>query len=296
MYAERRLSFGPFRRSASVRDVITGETVTHDSDMLKSLATTLDANAFLTVPLYHRAESVGRLYLAASRPAFGESDIDLLTQVFELVTPVIDNIRLVDRLASDAAEQERQRIARDLHDSVIQPYIGLQLGIAALRQKLTAGADIAGDAERLYELTNEGITDLRGYVSGLRNGGEAEGSLQASIQRFAAKFTEATGIAVDLALGADIRCNDRLAAEVFQMVAEGLSNVRRHTPAARANVVLARNNGCLMLRIENEGTAESPPAPFTPRSLTERATALGGRAHVDHGASNSTAVIVEIPM
>ena len=235
--------------------------------------------------------------ITSGRSAFDESDPAFLLQVVEHVTPVIDNIRLVDRLASDAAEEARLRIARDLHDSVIQPYIGLQMGLMACRQKLAAGgANITGDIERLIELTREGIADLRGYVHGLKGAGERENSLLTAVRRFAPKFTEATGIAVQVEADADLRLNDRLAAEVFQMVAEGLSNVRRHTQAGWAAIELRRHNGHLVLQIENESADSSRPASFTPRSITERAAALGGRAHVEQRENDRTAVVVEIPL
>ena len=74
----------------------------------------------------------------------------LCTPLIEHVTPVLENIRLVDRLASEAAEYERQRIARDIHDGMIQPYIGLQLGLAAIRQKIERGNnDVGHDVREL---------------------------------------------------------------------------------------------------------------------------------------------------
>lgn len=69
-------------------------------------------------------------------------------QLIEHVLPVIDNIRLVDRLASAAAEEERRRIARDLHDRIVQPYIGLQLGLAAVRQRLATAGEVTADVDR----------------------------------------------------------------------------------------------------------------------------------------------------
>ena len=71
--------------------------------------------------------------------------------------------------------------------------------------------------------------------------------------------------------------NDRLAAEVLHLVAESLSNVRRHTPSTRATIGLTCRNGHLILCIEDDGAWNGTPVSFTPRSITERAEALGGQ-------------------
>lgn len=275
----------------------TAQFLAENQDLIERLASRLDAKAFVTVPVRYRNDITARLFVVKrERGSFRHSDADFLVQVAEQVTPVIDNIRLVDRLASDAAEDERQKIARDLHDSVIQPYIGLQMGIAAVRQKAAAGQiNIVQELDKLIELTGDGIADLRGYVHGLRGSGGRESNLVPSVKRFAAKFASATGINVSIEAKPDMHFNDRLAAEVFQMVAEGLSNIRRHTRATSANIVLRRHRDHLILRIEND-THGAEAITFKPRSLTERATALGGRARVEQHDGASSAVVIEIPL
>jgi signal transduction histidine kinase len=115
------------------------------------------------------------------------------------------------------------------------------------------------------------------------------------VRRFASRFSEVTGIAVAVQAEDDLLIEDRLAAEAFQMVAEGLSNVRRHTQSPQATIGLALTNGSLLLRIENDAGAE-PCGLFTPRSITERAAALGGDAKVRKGVAGSTIVLVEVPL
>jgi signal transduction histidine kinase len=261
-----------------------------------TVAATLDARSFITIPLRHHQETVGRLYLTAARwHAFRSTDVAFLLQILEHVTPVIENVRLVDQLASSAAEEERRKIARDLHDSVIQPYIGLQLGLAAVRRKLSTGADVTPELDRLAAMTNESITDLRAFIGGLRSSSERAGSLLPGVRRFAERFSAATGIRVRVAADGDLRLNDRLSAEVFQMVAEGLSNVRRHTSAEEATVVLQRQGDRLRVCIENPVSQEGPPPPFTPQSLTDRAQTLGGQAHIEQ-QRDRTSVVIDVPL
>jgi signal transduction histidine kinase len=278
-------------------DPATAKRSTEGRAMGEALATLLDAESFVSAPVRYRNEAVGRLYLIARR-GFDQSDVDFLLQVFEHITPVVDNIRLVDRLASNAAEEERRRVARDLHDSVIQPYIGLQIGLKAICQKLDRGdADVSGDLKQLLELTESGIADLRQYVSGLRDASQQKDTLAAAVGRFAAKFSDATGIAVRVEAEADLRVHGRLAAELFRMVTEGLSNIRRHTQSTNAVIRLARREGRLVLKIENDNPETYAFQPFTPRSITERAEDLGGQARVEQDqGSGHTVVTVEIPL
>jgi signal transduction histidine kinase len=281
-------------------DVVTGERLPEPRQELSDL---LAAEAYITVPVRYRSETVGRLYLTATRRyTFEGSDVDFLLQVLEHTMPTIDNIRLVDRLASEAAEAERRRIARDLHDSVIQPYIGLQMGLVAIQKKLVMRSpDVHEDLEQLLALTSAGIADLRHYMGELRETGAPESGLLLAgllpaVQRFARKFAEATGIAVHVEAKTALPVHDRLAAEVFQMVAEGLSNVRRHTRSAQAIVTLACHDDHLCLSIANDVAPGTVPVPFTPRSLTERAEALGGCVQVTWPEHGGTVVLVDIPL
>jgi signal transduction histidine kinase len=146
------------------------------------------------------------------------------------------------------------------------------------------------------QLTSSGIAELRRYVGELKDSGEHDGGLVSAVQRFGRKFTEATRIVVCVEAATAIPVSDRLAAEVFQMVAEGLSNIRRHTSSAWATIRLACHNDSLILRLENANPEGTTPVSFLPRSITERATALGGNTHVEWNDQGDTVVIIEIPL
>ncbi|HKR02723.1 MAG TPA: histidine kinase [Pyrinomonadaceae bacterium] len=263
------------------------------------LAVLLEAESFISVPLVYREQNVGRVYLTGRRGTFKKFDIGFLNQIVGHVMPVIDNIRLLDRLASGAAEQERQKIARDIHDSVIQPYIGLQYKVAAIRNKLMAGdAEVEADLEHLFAVTVEEITGLRSYVRGLKDSGAARrDDLLSAVRRYTAQFQEHYGISVEVESRNGVNVNDRLAAELIQIVHEGLSNVRKHTQARASRISLENCDKNIILAIENDNASpeNESVAPFVPRSITERAETLGGRVRVKR-RSDGTSVIVEIPL
>ena len=286
----------------------TRQDVPDSSAVGDRIASALETTNYLSVPVLNRNEPLGRLFLIGGTHRFDNSTIDFVLQLMSHITPIMENIRLVDSLASDAAEQERQRIARDIHDSVIQPYVGLQLGIAALAQKLRAGKiDVLDDVEELLELTNHELVEMRRYIWGLRAGEERRDVLLPAIQRFVSKFASVTGIKVDVRTTGKIEVNDRLAAELFQIVAEGLSNVRRHALCNEARVEMAGEPGKLLLQIKNRRPEVGGPdlnggdhlndqTLFTPRSIAERAALLGGETKVSIDENNYTVVAVAIPL
>jgi signal transduction histidine kinase len=280
---------------ALVYDTKTGGITKSDSDSL-AFVNAFDGKSCFSVPVYYRSQPVGRLNIVGSAHRFDYADIDFVLQVIEQVTGVLENIRLVDSLASDAAGQERRKIAQDIHDSVIQPYIGLQFGLAAVKNKAEKGEDVLANVEELLALTNGEIADLRSYIGGLRRGEARREIFLPAVRRFASKFSEATGLIVEVQGRDDLPIYDRLAAELFQMIEEGLSNVRRHSTSTYAKLDVAIKDGQLELTLRNERLKRLGEASFIPRSIADRATALGGRTLVYTDENRDTVVCVQIPL
>ncbi len=280
---------------ALIYDPKTGASTKGDSVSL-AFVSAFDGKSCFTIPVYSRTQPVGRLYIVGGKHHFDHADIDFVLQVMQQVTGVLENIRLVDSLASDAAGQERRKIAQDIHDSVIQPYIGLQFGLAAVKQKVERGEDVLNTVEELLTLTTGEIADLRSYVGGLRRGETPRDIFLPAVRRFAAKFSEATGLNVEIQGRDDLPIYDRLAAELFQMIEEGLSNVRRHSTSGYAKVEIAIKDGHLEMQLRNERLKRLGEASFIPRSIADRAAALGGRTLVYTDENHDTVVSVEIPL
>jgi len=298
----------PWRASSHQYDVARARPVPVDREVERQLAAWFAPSSFLTVPVVGRARVIGRLYVSCPT-RLGPADVEFLLQVVDCLLPLIENIRLIDRLAASAAEDERQKIARDVHDTIIQPYVGLQIGLSALLQQAGVAHEGASrEAEevlsglrnglvRLMALTEGGIADLRGFVARLKGGGPPGSGFAAIVRSYARRFSDLTGITVRVEVedAAGLDGNDRLAAEVFHMIAEGLSNVRRHSEGKRALVRLSQTERELSLRIENEGDGRAP-APFLPRSIAERARSLQGWTEVTDLPGGGSRVTVRIPL
>jgi signal transduction histidine kinase len=272
-----------------------GPWLRHDEAQLLELAELLQARSFISAPLdFGRGK--GRIYVAAGARDFARDDALFLARIAarELVT--IDRIDVLDCLASDAAQVERKKIALDLHDTAIQSYIGLQLGLAALCKKAEPTNPLAGELEKLSAMAADVIVELRDYANRSRAGAAADEPIcLAALRRLAAHAHAAYGVDVRIEIEGRLEFGDRLTAEVLQIVREGISNVCRHTSAKRAAVFLRCSGDKLRIEITNEH-GSNHPAPFRPRSITERAAALGGSAFVQEGRFNDTIVCVEIPL
>lgn len=262
------------------------------------LADQLDTESFVTVSLRGSDGIYCRIFLTARQHAFAKSDLDFLHRLVDQTLPVIENVRLLSRLASESAEQERQKISRDLHDSTVQPFVGLKLGLEALARKLKAGRPLGDELEQLITLTNDAMSDARLYATELKHRPQATTPvLLSAVRSQAIKFTELHGIAVDVQADNLLSLPDRLAAELFQMIREGLSNVRRHTAARHAIIGLRCQDGQVWLQIENDSPPDAPMPPhFVPRSITERTAVLGGQISVSRRADGHTTVQISIPM
>jgi signal transduction histidine kinase len=265
-------------------------------DSASQLANLLEAEAFASVPLASRGRPIGRLHLA-SRRSYGREELGFLLQLVGQAALMIDNARLLDRLALQVASEERRRISLDLHDSTIQPYIGLKLGLEALRRRMPAGEALAREVDELVRMAGDGISHLRSYVGKLnaRPRSRQAAPLLLAVREQARRFSEYYGIEAQVLGDTEMLLNAALADELLQIVREALSNVRRHTSARTAAISVAEAKGALRMEIVNDAAA--PQArPFHPRSIGERASALGGRVRVEQRSSGHSAVIVEIPV
>jgi signal transduction histidine kinase len=261
-------------------------------------ANLLDTHAFVTVPYVQRDGTSGRIFLTTDRGGYTHADIDFLAQVSDAMSTVVENMSLVEQLISKAAEHERLTISWDLHDTTIQPYIGIKLALDALYREAGSGNAVSQRISDLISMAEMTIRDLRQYVSTLRDEAAMPGEfLVTAVKNQSERLGRFYGIQVDVTSDISPRLQGRLAAEAYQIIAEGLSNVLRHTAAKSAFVTILCENSHLLLKIGNDAEpGENGTKKFMPRSINERVQMLGGRAFVEQRPGGQTVVHVTIPM
>jgi signal transduction histidine kinase len=262
----------------------------------RRLADLFGARSFICVPIPLRGED-GRIFVMAPGATLSKADAAFLAQVAAQAFPVIENIELLDRMASDAARRERQKFSNDLHDTTLQPYIGLSHALRGLLGKAGADNPITGDLRHVADMADTFVRDLRHLARTISHhpSSATEPAFLMALRAHAAQVKEYFNLDIAVSGHEALGINDRLGAEVYQLVSEGMSNIRRHTLATRGAVKMCRNRGWLHIRIENECPAGRPDS-FVPRSIAERAASLGGYVYVASGDDGATAVNIDIPV
>jgi signal transduction histidine kinase len=262
----------------------------------EQMADLLEARSFISAPLAFQ-NGVGRVFLASATRSFNKHDALFLCHILGQVVPVLENIHLLDRMASEAAVRERQAISRDLHDSTVQPYIGLSHTLSALRNKAAPDNPLRQDIEHLASMAAEVVRDLRRFAGGFaREQALGEALVAGALRQHLDQVRQFYGL--DIALHMDdgaAAVGDRLAASLFQLVCEGVSNIRKHTEAREGAVRIRSAEGRLHIEIDNPESGHAWRA-FSPVSLTQRTEALGGTLHVVQGPGEHTIVEIDIPL
>ena len=289
-------SFSSFNKFVSY-DINTLESSERYLRECKALSSLFDDESFISVPYKQQGIASGRLFLIARGKEFSRSDVSFTKQVADVISSVIDNMQLIENLISEASGQERLRISLDVHDTTIQPYIGLTLALDALLLEFNSDTHLAGRINEIIKMANMTIHDLRSYKDTLREKSLMRGEvLMSAIKSQGERLQRFYGIHVDFSGSVDPNLSGKVAEAVFQIVKEGLSNILRHTNAKRAMVKVCENDEYLVLEISNETDTFFPPAQFMPKSISERARIFHGEALVNINIEGYTVVSVKLPL
>jgi signal transduction histidine kinase len=253
------------------------------------------------IPLAARGTILGTLTVANAKggPLLREAAIPLVETFAEQAAVAIEYNRLQRELQRLALLEDRERIAKELHDGAIQALfaVGMSLqGSAAL----AASEELRGRLQDAVEEVDRVIRDLRNYIFGLRPGILADRQLDQALQRLCEEFQERTGVVtiaeIDPQVAAELA---NQAGDVVQLAREALSNVSRHAEAVTCRVSLYRAEGGRVLEVDDDGRGFDLAAASGTgqglRNLRERARALGGGAQIHSVPGQGTSIQVAIP-
>jgi signal transduction histidine kinase len=253
----------------------------------------------LTLPLTTYGQPLGTLCLQRSELAFSGSELRWLHELMREIMPQLERSDLLEQLQRETASRERERIGRDLHDSAVQPYLGLKYGLEALARQAGPANPIIEPIRQLVQMTTDELQTLRDVISGLSRGDDPSRQVGApleALQRQAKRFEALYGLKVNIFAPDAARLRGSAAKAVLHMVNEALTNVRRHTAAVGVTVLLDVSVSDVVLRVRNDlGPAKAPVADFLPKSLADRATEFGGSVNIQY-QPDFTEVVITLPL
>jgi signal transduction histidine kinase len=260
-------------------------------------------DSFLGVPVRFKGEVVGRLYLTNKQGAaeFGADD-QALVETFALHAGIaIENARLLGQVQRLAVVDERDRISRDLHDSVIQMIYAVTLSLDDVPELVSeAPAEARQRVDDAIDALHGVIRDIRNFIFGLRPLLLDSGNLLDGLRALANELRRNTTTEIEV-VGeepGDLALDE--VAELLAIAREALSNVARHSGAAHAWIRLAALDETVRLEIADDGRglvdkADIVGAHHGLANLRARAEALGGTFDIESGAGAGTRIIVAIP-
>ena len=208
----------------------------------------------------------------------------------------------VSKIEEMAIVQERNRIAREMHDS-----LGHRLTVVSVQLE---GAQrlIARDPSRaenilktVREQVREGLSDLRRTVAILRASVDEELPLAEAVKKLARQFEDASLLKIHLNLENDLNVLPVLLRQtLFRAIQEGLTNIQRHAEASEAWIQISQQEGCITLLVSDNGKGINTQAKeiltgFGLTGLRERANALGGEFHIDRRPGGGTQLTFRAP-
>ncbi len=267
------------------------------------------ARGFVTglyVPLVVEGRAIG-VMVAHDRegddPRFRDEDLRLAESLGQRAAIAVD---LRQRVSSDtvrrvvqAHEEERTRLARELHDETGQALTSILLGLRSL-EHVTSSDDAAAALSSVRELVVSTLHEVRRLAVELRPAALDDFGLAPAIERLVDSHRQDTSVDVDL----EIQLGDgRLPADVettmYRIVQEALTNVTKHAAATRISVTVTRTADAAVLVVEDDGEGFELAGETAGLGLTgmrERVALVGGRLKVETGTGSGTTIAAEIPL
>jgi signal transduction histidine kinase len=259
-------------------------------------------HSFLGVPIFVDGDVYGNLYLTDKRDGdeFKETDEEMVVGLAAAAAVAISNARLQIRAREVELLEDRERIARDLHDTVIQRLFATGLSLQGV-VRLAVREEVADRIEATIDELDLTVREIRESIFELQPSTEVDvRSLRRELLRLGDELHNALGTVPAFVFDGpvDTEIDDELRTDVVAVVRESLTNIARHADATEADVTIALSEGLLTITATDDG---SGPGPLRASgrglgNMATRAETRGGRFEIGPNEPTGTRVFWQVPL
>lgn len=240
----------------------------------------------------------------ADRP-FTRVQMDFLAILSAFAASAIENARLAEQSRYVLLASERDRIAREMHDGVVQSLFSISLGLELCKKQVLRDPQaVAGRLDELQQHLNTSMTELRRFIYDLRPMKLAELGLAGAVEYWLVEITQGRGVRARLLVEGDITgLSPSEEACLYRVAKEAVSNAVRHANAQLVEVTIGRSNGTAHMRITDDGTGfdtsravDAGTNGLGLRSIRERVKREGGVFSVESTPGEGTVLSVLLPV
>jgi two-component system NarL family sensor kinase len=248
-----------------------------------------------SIPLYFGDRRLGIMNVAT--PAWrklSRRELDLLSTIASQLGVAIERARLAEDSVRLARVEERTRLARDLHDTLTQGLTAIGLHVEAAMAEMPSGPARSG-LERALVVTRASVDEARRSLRDLRSSPLNGRPLVEALSALGREFTAETGMRVQVRSTLRSALPSATEEELFRIVGEALTNIRRHAKARTVDVVMIRRGTDVRLTIADDGEGfdvRAPVAGYGIEGMRERARLIGGTLMVRSSKGRGTRVTV----
>lgn len=257
--------------------------------------------SWMGVPLMVKGRVIGMLALEHQKLYFyTEQHAELAFAFADQAAVSIENARLYQQAQQLAALRERQKLARELHDSVSQALYGIVLGTRTARAKLRKKPKEAQDAlDYVLSLSEGGLHEMRALIFELRPESLENEGLVAALTRQIEMLDRRHGIQATSAFPDEPAISLEAKEALYRIAREAIQNIIKHADAHTVTLCLKATEGEVTLEIQNDGQSfdplQAPPGHLGLQSMRERAEQLNGTLEIQSNQQEGTLVRVVIP-
>ncbi|MDB5796680.1 MAG: response regulator [Paucimonas sp.] len=264
------------------------------------------AASLLLWPLAGRARAEPQLAMQQLQDAVRQLEIEVVERkrAERELQKSREQLRQLSAYQEQVKEDERKRIAREIHDELGQNLMALRIDIAMLEARTADRHPLLNQkTNQVLRHVDNSIKSVRAIINNLRPS-VLDLGLHAALEWQVAQYEKRTGISCDLLIeNTDAECDldDQRATAFFRVLQESLTNVARHAQASMVTITLSLQDGQVMMKIADNGVGLYPGCRRKPNSfgllgIGERISSLGGTFEVDSVPGEGTVLTVAVPV